>query len=303
MLRHLFLFLSHRRSLRRWMEHSSTALRLTSRFVAGIHVEDALRVTAGLNQASLSTTLDYLGESVTTLEEAAAARDVYLRLLDLIHARNLQANVSLKLTQLGLDVAEAACREHVVTIARRAAELDTFVRVDMESSAYTARTLTLVTDLHATYPNIGVVVQAYLYRTEKDVDDLIHRGIRVRLCKGAYDEPHTIAFPKKSQVDANFEKLARLLLLTGNYPALASHDEKLLLSAIRFAEEHEVPKGAYELQMLYGIRRDLQARFVSQGHRVRVYVPFGSAWYPYFMRRLAERPANLWFLLRHLVRP
>jgi proline dehydrogenase len=301
-LRHFFLFLSHRRALRRWMEHSQRAVALTSRFIAGREIEDALRVTRQLNQAGLTTTLDYLGESVATLAEAAASRDVYLRLLEAIHAQSLKANVSLKLTQLGLDVSEAACRENVAAIARRVGELGSFVRVDMESSAYTARTLALVSDLHETYPHIGTVLQSYLYRTGGDAEDLIQRRIRVRLVKGAYDEPADVAFQKKSDVDANYAKLAQRVLLAGDYPALATHDEALLREALRFAEAHGIAKDRFEIQMLYGIRRDLQAQYASQGHRVRVYVPFGGAWYPYFMRRLGERPANVWFLVRHLLR-
>ena len=302
MLRHLFLFLSQRRALRRWMEESPRAARLTARFVAGRRIEDALRVTARLNQAGLWTTLDYLGESVTNLEEAEAARNVYLRLLEEIHARSLQANVSLKLTQLGLDLSEAACRENVAAVARVAKDLDNFVRVDMESSHYTSRTLALVHDLHEAHGHMGAVIQSYLYRSEQDVEELIRRRIRVRLCKGAYDEPPTAAFSRIQEVDANFRKLAQSLLLRGNYPALATHDERLLADLIRFAEENRIPKEAYEIQMLYGIRRDLQARFAAAGHRVRVYVPFGVAWYPYLMRRLAERPANLYFVVRNLFR-
>ena len=302
MLRHFFLFLSHRRALRRWMEHSPRAVALTSRFIAGREIEDALRVTRQLNQAGLTTTLDYLGESVATLAEATASREVYLRLLEAIHAQGLKANVSLKLTQLGLDVSEAACRENVATIARRVGELGSFVRVDMESSAYTARTLALVSDLDETYPHIGTVLQSYLYRTAGDAEDLIQRRIRVRLVKGAYDEPADVAFQKKSDVDANYAKLAQRLLLAGDYPALATHDEALLREALRFAEAHGIAKDRFAIQMLYGIRRDLQAQYASQGYRVRIYVPFGGAWYPYFMRRLGERPANVWFLARHLLR-
>ena len=302
MLRHFFLFLSHRRALRRWMEHSPRAVALTSRFIAGREIEDALRVTRQLNQAGLTTTLDYLGESVATLAEATASREVYLRLLEAIHAQGLKANVSLKLTQLGLDVSEAACRENVAAIARRVGELGSFVRVDMESSAYTARTLALVSDLDETYPHIGTVLQSYLYRTAGDAEDLIQRRIRVRLVKGAYDEPADVAFQKKSDVDANYAKLAQRLLLAGDYPALATHDEALLREALRFAEAHGIAKDRFAIQMLYGIRRDLQAQYASQGYRVRIYVPFGGAWYPYFMRRLGERPANVWFLARHLLR-
>jgi len=302
MLRHLFLFLSRRPRLRRWMEESPSAARLTSRFVAGRTIEDALRVTRQINQGGSSATLDYLGESVTTGQEASAARDVYLRLIEAIHAQNLNANVSLKLTQLGIDISEQACRENLAAIANRARALENFVRVDMESSAYTERTLALATALHSSCANLGVVVQSYLHRSEKDIEELIRCGIRIRLCKGAYAEPPEVAFPRKSQVDASFDKLGRLLLLTGNYPALATHDEKLLLALVRFAGDHNIDRNAYEIQMLYGIRRDLQARFRAQGHRVRVYVPFGGAWYPYFMRRLAERPANAYFVARHLLR-
>ncbi len=306
MLRHFFLFLSHRRALRRWMEHSPRAVALTSRFIAGREIEDAIRVTRQLNQAGLAATLDYLGESVTTLAEAAASRDVYLRLLEAIHAEGLNAglnaNVSLKLTQLGLDVSEAACRENVAAIARRVGELASFVRVDMESSAYTARTLALVSDLHETYPHIGTVLQSYLYRTAGDAEELLQRHIQVRLCKGAYDEPADVAFQKKSDVDANYAKLAQRLLLAGEHPALATHDEPVLREALRFAEAQGIAKDRFEIQMLYGIRRDLQTEHASQGYRVRVYVPFGGAWYPYFMRRLGERPANVWFLVRHLLR-
>lgn len=284
------------------MEESPRAVGLTSRFVAGREIADALRVTRRLNQSGLWTTLDYLGESVTTLEETEAARNVYIQLLDQIHAQGLRANVSLKLTQLGLDLSEAACRENVAAIVRRARELDTFVRVDMESSSYTERTLALVHDLHEAYGSVGAVIQAYLYRSEQDVAELNRRRIRVRLCKGAYDEPPAVAFPKVSQVDTNFRKLAQSLLTGGNYPALATHDERLIAEVIRFAEDNGVRKDGYELQMLHGIRRDLQARLAAQGHRVRVYVPFGVAWYPYFMRRLAERPANLYFVVRNLFR-
>jgi proline dehydrogenase len=284
------------------MEESPHAAALSSRFVAGTRIEDALRASERLNQAGLMTTLDYLGESVTTLEEAAAARGVYLRLLEEIHRRKLAANISVKLTQLGIDVSDAACRENVAAIARRAAEQGNFVGIDMESSAYTDRTLALVHDLHAGGALIGAVIQSYLYRSERDLQELIRRGIRVRLCKGAYDEPPAVAFSKKSDVDANFDKLAKRLLAAGGRPALATHDEKLLRAAIGFAAQNNISKDAYEIQMLYGIRRDLQARLAAQGHRVRVYIPFGGAWYPYLMRRLGERPANFWFVARSLLK-
>ncbi len=282
------------------MEESPRAVALTSRFVAGRQAEDALRVTAQLNRAGLMTTLDYLGESVTTTEEAAGARDVYLGLIEQIFHRGLQANVSLKLTQLGLEVAEAACRENVAAVARRAGELGNFVRVDMESSAHTGQTLALVQDLYSTYGNLGVVLQAYLRRTDADTQEMIRLGIRVRLCKGAYDEPASVAYRRRREVDANFHRSARRLLAEGDYPALATHDERLLREAVAFAAQRHLPKDRYEIQMLYGIRRGLQRSLAAQGHRVRVYVPFGGAWYPYFMRRLAERPANAWFVARNI---
>lgn len=284
------------------MEESPWALRLTSRFIAGREIEDALRVAGQLNQAGLLATLDYLGESVASLDDAAHARDIYHRLLREIHARSLNATVSLKLTQFGLDISEAACRENVAAVVRQARELGNFVRVDMESSAYTSRTLALVHDLHEAYGALGAVIQAYLYRSQQDVEELIGKGIRVRLCKGAYDEPPSVAFPRSSQVTASFRKLGEALLRRGDSPALATHDERLLLDLIAFAERQGIRKDAYEIQMLYGIRRDLQARFAAAGHRVRVYVPFGVAWYPYFLRRLAERPANVYFVMRNLVR-
>jgi len=284
------------------MEESPQAAALTSRFVAGRRIEDALGVTRRLNRQGISTTLAYLGESVTTLEEAQAARDVALDLLGHIQDQRLQANLSVKLTQLGIDVAEAACRENAAALAEKARGAGNFIRIDMESSAYTARTLALVEDLHAAYGNVGAVIQAYLHRSAQDVEDLIGRGVGVRLCKGAYAESPEAAFARKSEVDACFAKLARRLLDAGNNPALASHDEKLLREAIAFAERQGVSKANYEIQMLYGIRRGLQAKLVAQGHRLRVYVPFGMAWYPYFMRRLAERPANAYFVARNLFR-
>ena len=284
------------------MESSPSAAALVSRFVAGREIEDALRVGRQLNRSGLSATLAYLGESITELKEASAAREVFLRLIERLHAGGLEANISLKLTQLGLDLSESACRDHLEALTRRAAELGGFLRVDMESSAYTERTLSLVAGLHARYPAIGAVIQSSLYRSEQDLESLIGRRIRVRLCKGAYDEPPEAAFARKSQVDRNFEKLARRLLLEGAYPALATHDERLLRALLRFAEEKGLDPNSYELQMLYGVRRDLQASLAARGRRVRIYVPFGDAWYPYFMRRLAERPANVYFVVRSLLR-
>ena len=284
------------------METSSAARRLATRFVAGETLEDALAVGRRLYSEGITITLDHLGESVTSLEEAAEARDVYLKTLDAMHQAGIQPNVSLKLTQFGLDLSEKACRENVEQLVRRAAEIGGFVRVDMESSEYVDRTLALVTDLQARYEAVGIVIQAYLYRSRGDVEMLCERGIRVRLCKGAYLEPHSVAFPKKSQVDQSYTELSQLLLDRGPYPAIATHDERMIQAAEAHAASHELRRDAFEFQMLYGIRRDLQKRLVAGGYRLRLYVPFGRAWYPYYMRRLAERPANVFFILRNLFR-
>jgi proline dehydrogenase len=301
-VRSLFLFLSRQRHLRRWVETSKLAQRLSSRFVAGETLEDALRVGRHINQEKIAITLDHLGESVTSLEEAAGARDVYLRTFAAIHDNSIQGNVSLKLTQFGLDLSTAQCRANVAMLAEQAAALSSFIRVDMESSEYTDRTLDLVEDLHAEYGSVGTVIQAYLYRSRKDVERLCARRIRVRLCKGAYLEPASVAFPRKADVDKNYIDLMKLLLDTGCYPAIATHDEQMIEETEAYAAKRQLPKEHFEFQMLYGIRRDLQRRLVADGYRLRLYVPFGKAWYPYLMRRLAERPANVFFLARHLFR-
>ncbi len=284
------------------METSPVAQRLATRFVAGETLEEALAVGRKINSEGITITLDHLGESVSTLEEAAEARDVYLHTLSAIHDAGIQGNVSLKLTQFGLDYSLEQCRANVEQLVRRAVDLDGFVRVDMESSEYTGRTLQLVADLHSRYGRVGTVIQAYLYRSKKDVEDLCSRGIRVRLCKGAYLEPESVAFPKKSQVDANYVELMKLLLDRGEYPAIATHDERMIEATKEYAAFRKISRGTFEFQMLYGIRRDLQRRLVAEGYRLRLYVPFGKAWYPYYMRRLAERPANVFFILRNLFR-
>jgi proline dehydrogenase len=301
-VRSFFLFLSRQKHLRGWMETSSAARRLARRFVAGETLEDALAVGRRLNTEGITITLDHLGESVTSLEEAGNARDVYLKALDAMHAAGIQPNVSLKLTQFGIDLSMEACRENVERLVRRAAEIGGFVRVDMESSEYVDRTLALVKDLHAAYGAVGTVIQAYLYRSSQDIDMLCERGIRVRLCKGAYLEPHSVALPKKQQVDQSYAELTQVLLDRGTYPAIATHDEKMIAAAESHATAHKMARDAFEFQMLYGIRRDLQRRLVAEGYRLRLYVPFGKAWYPYYMRRLAERPANVFFILRNLFR-
>jgi proline dehydrogenase len=284
------------------METSSLARRLSTRFVAGETLEEALAVARRLNAEGITVTLDHLGESVSSLAEAAEARDVYLRTLDAIHANAIQGNVSLKLTQFGLDLSTEQCLANVEQLVRRAAELASFVRVDMEDSSYTDRTLDLVHTLHARHGTVGVVVQGYLYRSHADIEKLCGAKIRVRLCKGAYLEPAAVAYPRKRDVDYSYLELTRYLLQNGVYPALATHDEGVIRQICRFVADHQIHRDSFEFQMLYGIRRDVQRRLVAEGYRVRLYVPFGKAWYPYYMRRLAERPANVLFMLRNLFR-
>jgi proline dehydrogenase len=301
-VRSLFLFLSRQKHLRKWVETSPLAQRLSARFVAGETLNDALRVGKQINAEGITLTVDHLGESVTSLDEASQARDVYLSTLSAIHENQVCGNVSLKLTQFGLDFSAEQCRANVSQLVERAAGLSSFVRVDMESSEYIDRTLSLVDDLHARYGCVGTVIQAYLYRSRADIERLCARGIRVRLCKGAYLEPHSVAFPDKSAVDRNYVELMKLLLDRGEYPAIATHDEKIIAETKAYAGKRGIPAERFEFQMLYGIRRDLQRRLVSEGYRLRLYVPFGRAWYPYFMRRLAERPANVLFLARNVFR-
>jgi proline dehydrogenase len=293
------------------METSSLAQRLSKRFVAGETLDQALSVARKLNAEGITVTLDHLGESVTSLAEAAEARDVYLRALEAIHAGGIQGGVSLKLTQFGLDLSPAQCLANVDRLVARAAELGSFVRVDMESSEYTERTLDLVRTLHARHgAAVGVVIQAYLRRSKDDIARLCAEKTGVRLCKGAYLEPATVAFPLKADVDRSYLELTRYLLTqaiesgihSGVYPAIATHDEAMIEQTKQFVDAKAIARDCFEFQMLYGIRRDLQRRLVAEGYRLRLYVPFGKAWYPYYMRRLAERPANVFFILRNLFR-
>jgi proline dehydrogenase len=301
-VRSLFLFLSRQRHLRRWVENSRLAQRLSARFVAGKTVDDGLSVGRRINSEGIELTLDHLGESVTSLEEAAQARDVYIRTLSAIHENGIRGNVSLKLSQFGIDLSVDQCRANVAQLVERANSLSSFVRIDMESSEYTDRTLRLVEDLHAQYGCVGTVIQSYLRRSRADIERLCARGIRVRLCKGAYLEPADVAFPDKADVDRNYVELMKLLLDQGHYPAIATHDERIVEHTKAYAAQRKIAADHFEFQMLYGIRRDLQRKLVAQGYRLRLYVPFGKAWYPYLMRRLAERPANVFFIARHFFR-
>jgi proline dehydrogenase len=304
-LRSAFIALSRNRLLRHFGERSSLGVKLSSRFVAGMEIEDALRVAEAVNKQGMSVSLDSLGESVTSEAEAHRAAEVYHRLLDAIAERKLNANVSVKLTQLGLLLSPDMAESIADSMVQHARSVDNFVRIDMEDSSLTQVTLDIVRRLHAK-PGlrgaVGTVIQSYLYRSQADVEQLVADGIRIRLCKGAYKEPAEVAFPKKSDVDENYVRLACMMLDSSVYHGLATHDERMISEAKRFAVQHGIAPSRYEFQMLFGVRRDLQRQLIKDGYNVRVYVPFGHEWYPYFMRRLAERPANVFFLAKNLMR-
>lgn len=298
MLRKTLLYLSGQPQVFRFVRNNRLARGFASRFVAGETVDDAVPAVRALNAARTTASLDLLGESVHTEAEARAGAAEYVSLLDRIAAEKLDANVSLKLTAMGLDVSEELCLQNMHAILARAREQDNFVRLDMEGSDYTDRTLDMFEHhLYPSYPrNVGVVLQSMLRRTQGDVERAIRLQARVRLCKGAYREPATVAYPDKADVDASYVRAMHRLMSEGNYPALATHDPRIIAEARRFAQAEGIPNDRYEFQMLYGVRRDLQEQLVQDGYRLRVYVPFGTQWYPYLMRRLAERPANLWFI-------
>ena len=275
------------------MEHSAFAKPLTRRFIAGNTLDEALAVCQKLNREGILTTLDYLGESVTAIEEANRSRDHCLEAIRLIHERKIDSTISVKLTQLGLDINQDLCFDNARQLVALSKQTQSRVEFDMESSDYVDRTLSIVERLHQEFGCVRAVLQAYLFRTEADIQTLNALALPVRICKGAYAEPDSVAFAEKSEVDTNYLKLTRLLLEGGHYPAIATHDDRMVAGAISF------PKDKFEFQMLYGVRRDLQRKLLAQGFRIRVYVPYGEAWYPYFMRRLAERPANVIFLMRN----
>jgi proline dehydrogenase len=305
LLRSSFIALSHHRSLRRFCEASSLGVKLSSRFVAGMEIADAIRVAEDVNKQGIAVTIDSLGENVASETEAHHAAEIYHQLLDLVAKRKLKANISVKLTQMGLEVSPELAESIALSLTQHANSAGSFMRIDMEDSSLTQVTLDIVRRIHARpglRDSIGVVIQAYLYRSQADIEQLIADGIRVRLCKGAYKEPPEVAFPRKSDVDANFVKLGNRLIESPHYNALATHDEAMVDAAKTYAQEHKIDPSRFEFQMLYGIKRDLQRALVREGYNVRVYIPFGTDWYPYFMRRLAERPANLLFLARNFFR-
>lgn len=304
MLRNALLYLSAQPAVFKFVRNNGVAKKFARRFVAGETAAEALDAVKALNARGITASLDLLGESVHNEAEARASGRDYIRLLDQIRERNLDANVSVKLTAMGLDISEELCISIMHEVLDRARQHHTFVRLDMESSEYTERTLRLFEQrLYPAYPeNVGIVLQSYLYRTAADVERAIQLKCRVRLCKGAYKEPATVAYPDKADVDANYVRCMQELMRHGNYPGLATHDEAIIRAAKKFAADEKIPTDRYEFQMLYGVRRDLQEQLVAEGYRMRVYVPFGTQWYPYLMRRLAERPANLAFIAGNIVK-
>jgi proline dehydrogenase len=304
-LRSAFIALSRNRALRSFCENSRFGRRMSSRFVAGMEIGDALRVAEAVNRQGMLVTLDSLGESVSFEVDAHKAAEIYHQLLDRISAQKLNANVSVKLTQMGLALSTELAEGIALRLTEHAKSLGNFVRIDMEDSSLTQVTLDIVRSIHARPElrgSIGIVIQSYLYRSQADIELLLADGIRVRLCKGAYKEPAELAFPAKADVDKNYVQLSRVLLLSPIYHGLATHDEAMIAAAKAYATQHNIEPSRFEFQMLYGVRRDLQRKLAAEGYNVRVYVPFGREWYPYFMRRLAERPANVLFLARNFFR-
>jgi proline dehydrogenase len=304
-LRSAFIALSRNRSLRGFCERTSIGNKLSSRFVAGMDIEDALRVAKAVNKQGMHVTLDSLGESVSSAEEAHRAADIYHRLLDAIAERKLDANISVKLTQMGLSLDPRLAQSIASDLTEHAHATSNFVRIDMEDSPLTQVTLDIVRGLNGRPDlrgSIGIVIQAYLYRSQADIEQLLADGIRVRLCKGAYKEPAEVAFPRKTDVDRNYIDLGHTLLKSPVYHGLATHDEAMIADAKAFARSNGIAPSRFEFQMLFGVRRDLQRKLVAEGYNVRIYIPFGREWYPYFMRRLAERPANVLFIAKNMLR-
>jgi len=303
-MRQSLLWLSEQRRVFDFVRRNRLARKFASRFVAGETIDQAVAAAGELAQRGITASLDLLGESVTVEAEAVAARDQYLQMLDRLAQAGREVNVSVKLTQMGIDIDENLCQANMTRILDKARSLRGFVRLDMESSEYTQKTLDFFTQrpFDNYRENCGVVIQSALRRSEADISDLIRLKARVRLCKGAYLEPPTVAFPDKKDVDRNYVRLMERLLREGNYPGIATHDEKIIQHARQFAQREQIGSERYEFQMLYGVRRDLQGRLKQAGYNMRVYIPFGTQWYPYLMRRLAERPANIAFILGNLVK-
>lgn len=301
-LRDALLYLAHNDKVRNFVISNRATRGVSRRFVAGEALDEAIQVARAVNRQSMHVTLDHLGENVSDEREARAATQDYVAILDRIKHAGVDANISIKLTALGLDISQELCEQHLRSILQHAQQYPIFVRIDMEGSPYTEQTVDITLRMHEQFEHVGTVIQSYLFRSEKDTEQLIAQGVRVRLVKGAYKEPKTIAFQDKREVDKSFVQLMMMLLLRGNYPAIATHDEAIINATCKFACDNGISKSAFEFQMLYGIRRDLQEKLVSQGYNMRIYVPYGSQWYPYLMRRMAERPANLVFFMSNALR-
>ncbi len=301
-MKSLLLYLSGSEGFKKFLTRFKSFNNVTHRFVAGEELADAVEAVRELNRRSISASFDHLGESITVEAETRDEVDEYTHIFDSINEHALDSNASVKLTQLGLDIDKELCYQNTRAIVEAAARYKSFVRIDMEDSPRTDATLEIFTRLRPEFDNVGIVVQSYLYRTEKDIENLLKLGARIRLCKGAYDEPESVAFPNKEDVDANYVKLMKMLVVSGIYHGIATHDENMIAATKQFVEERKIDRDRFEFQMLYGIRRDLQEQLVADGYRIRVYVPYGRFWYPYFMRRLAERPANLWFVLKNIMK-
>jgi proline dehydrogenase len=298
-VRALLLFLAKQEGFKNLAMRLSFFRKTALRFVAGETLDDAVRIVRQINQQKMAGTLDLLGENTHTREDAINACREITGMFDRIRAENINCNVSVKLTQLGLALDQDFCRLNLFQIAKHAREMSNFIRVDMEDSPYTQSTLDIVEQAREEFGNAGTVIQSYLYRSEQDTLRLLRKGIPVRLVKGAYLEPESVAFPKKKDTDANFIKLMQILLASELYHAIATHDESIIAATKEFARSHNIPKTHFEFQMLYGIRRDLQVRLAEEGYNVRVYIGYGKSWYSYFMRRLAERPSNVAFIVRN----
>jgi len=302
MLKGTLLYLAQNGTVRNFVIHNRATRGVSRRFVAGETLDDAIEATRALNRRNMHVSLDHLGENVTDAKEAIATAQDYIATLDRINQTGVDANISIKLTALGLDISQELCEQNLCRILEHAQPLPIFVRIDMEGSAYTEQTVNITLRMHKQFEHVGTVIQSCMHSSKKDVEELIAQGVRVRLVKGAYKEPASVAFQQKSEVDQNYVRLMMQLLLHGNYPAIATHDEAIIIAACKYARDNGIDKAAFEFQMLYGIRRDLQQKLVSQGYQVRVYVPYGSQWYPYLMRRMAERPANLVFVMSNAMR-
>ncbi len=296
------LYMSTSEGLKNFLTRFKSFNNVTHRFVAGEEMDEAIAAIKQLNAKNISATFDHLGESISKESETRDEVREYQQLIQAISDHSLNSNVSVKLTQLGLDIANELCYDNTRAIVEAAARQNNFVRIDMEDSPKTDATFDIFRRLRSEFDNVGIVVQAYLYRTEKDIEDLLKEGVRIRLCKGAYKEPEEVAFPDKADVDKNYIKLMQMLLPSGIYHGIATHDPKMINATKKFARENNISADKFEFQMLYGIRRDLQESLVKEGWRMRVYVPYGKFWYPYFMRRLAERPANVWFVLKNMMK-